>query len=815
MGQESGAETSGTPLAGTQSACYRIDDLVIDVGRARVTRADAEVALPKLSFNLLLALVEAAPNLVSIDSLMERVWPGVVVSPETVNQRVKLVRDALGDDPKQPRYIAGVRGRGYRLLPQVSRINPSSGLTVTAVPAAIPDTSVAPDERQRSRWMRFAAVIAVLLAVGAGIALWRTRSDAPASAQQAETQPHELPARSVAVLPFENLSPEPNDALLALGIAEAVLHQLANHGDLSVIARTSSFAVGDRTEDAHAVGRRLNARYLLEGSVQSDKSRLRVTAQLIDSETGNQVWSIRFDRTLEDIFAVQDEIATRVAGRLTSSVAVSSAKQLTHGTEKLDAWLPYVQGRALLNTRRLADLEQAKERFAESIRVDPAFASAYVSLAEAHLMSAYFPLSEFWFVNGPKMPEAEQARIEELLAKALTLDPKNGEAYLLRGWLERDREEAEKEYRRGLALSPNNALGYERLARLIFFFYDPNGRWDMDKRAEAYDLIDRARALDPLMPSAHLTKGIMVLYGRSDTRAANALILQALELDPNYYPALMRLAELRWCCEGEVAEAIRYGERALALEPNASWPQHFLVPFYLDIGELDTAKQVLAESRERNPIGQLPILLYERDWKKAGELGFVAEGPISGVDRGASIWAVSQYANATGKSERAREFFEYFANLDWNGEGEPTIRDITSDMTPTVELAAILLANGDATRGRALLRAVLRAIAHEAQVRGGMWYTFSKPQALALLGENDAAIEALRTSIDTRFITFWWYRLQYEHAYDGLRHDPRFVALFEQVKNHVAAEHLKLEAMRAAGAVPRRAPQTASASHVR
>ena len=468
MGQEPGAGTSGTPLAGTQSACYRIDDLVIDVGRARVTRDDVEVALPKLSFDLLLALVEAAPDLVSIESLMERVWPGVVVSPETVSQRVKLVRDALGDDPKQPRYIAGVRGRGYRLLPQVSRIDPSSGLTVTAVPAvpaAIPDTSVAPDERRRSRWMRFAAVMAMLLAVGAGIALWRTRNAAPPSAQQADTQPHELPARSVAVLPFENLSPEPNDALLALGIAEAVLHQLANHGDLSVIARTSSFAVGDRSEDAHAVGRRLNARYLLEGSVQSDKSRLRVTAQLIDSETGNHVWSIRFDRTLEDIFAVQDEIATRVASRLTSSVAVSAAKQLTHGTDKLDAWLPYVQGRALLNTRRLPDLEQAKERFAEAIRVDPSFASAYVSLAEAHLMSAYFPLSEFWFVNGPKMPEAERARIEELLAKALTLDPKNGEAYLLRGWLERDREEAEKEYRRGLALSPNNALGLRTLRK--------------------------------------------------------------------------------------------------------------------------------------------------------------------------------------------------------------------------------------------------------------------------------------------------------------------------------------------------------------
>ena len=115
-------------------------------------------------------------------------------------------------------------------------------------------------------------------------------------------------------------------------------------------------------------------------------------------------------------------------------------------------------------------------------------------------------------------------------------------------------------------------------------------------------MIDRARALDPLMPSGHLTKGIMMLYGRSDTKAANALILQALEHDPNYYPALMRLAELRWCCEGAFAEAIRYAEHALALEPNASWPQRMLVGFYLDIGEPETAKQVLEESHERDPV---------------------------------------------------------------------------------------------------------------------------------------------------------------------------------------------------------------------
>ena len=179
---------------------------------------------------------------------------------------------------------------------------------------------------------------------------------------------------------------------------------------------------------------------------------------------------MRFDKTPQDIFAVQDEIAAQVASRLNSSVVVSAGMRSTHGTEKLDAWLPFVQGRDLLNTRRLADLEQAKERFAEAIRVDPSFASAYTGLAEAHLLGAYFSLSEFWFINGPPMPEAEKAKIEELLARAIALDDKNGEAYLLRAWLVHGQSpEAEADYRRGLALSPNNALGYERFARVRFF----------------------------------------------------------------------------------------------------------------------------------------------------------------------------------------------------------------------------------------------------------------------------------------------------------------------------------------------------------
>ena len=239
---------------------YTLGDLSVDEGQSRISRAGVDLPLPKLSFDMLVALGRAAPNVLSLDALMDQVWPGLVVSPETVCQRVKLLRDALGDDSRNPRYIVGVRGRGYRLC----------------VPPC-------PDR---------------VLVTGAA-------------------------SRSVAVLPFENLGNSPTDHVISLGVPEAVLHLLASLNEVVVIARTSSFAYqGNR--DARSIGQALNARYLLEGSVQSADGRLRVTARLIDAQSNADIWSMRFDRAREDVFALQDEIAMQVAHALKMSLDRSS-----------------------------------------------------------------------------------------------------------------------------------------------------------------------------------------------------------------------------------------------------------------------------------------------------------------------------------------------------------------------------------------------------------------------------------------------------------------------------------------------------------
>jgi len=178
-------------------AIYRLDDLTIDVGRGRVSRGQDEIALPKLSFDLLLALVRAAPNLLSLDELMTHVWPGIVVSPETVTHRVKSLRDALGDDAKAPRYIVGLRGRGYQIAVPVENV---SGDAPSAAPEVPPPMAVNLSvATPRRRFLGLALAGAAVLAVVVAGAWWHT-------ARQTRSALEAVQQKSIAILPFADLS---------------------------------------------------------------------------------------------------------------------------------------------------------------------------------------------------------------------------------------------------------------------------------------------------------------------------------------------------------------------------------------------------------------------------------------------------------------------------------------------------------------------------------------------------------------------------------------------------------------------------------
>ena len=208
-----------TPAAASAASGYQVDDLVIDVRTRQVTRDGVDLGVTSLSFDLLLALVHASPNLVTFDTLMEIVWPGVVVSPETLTQRVKLLRQALGDSADNPRYIIAVRGHGYRMV-------------IQAMPLSEPQRPVAVNEE---------------------------RAESPPAA----------PRGSIAVLPFANLTGDPSKEYLSDGMAEEMINALGQVPGLKVPARTSSFAYKGRNIDVRTIAQDLGVGTILEGSVRS------------------------------------------------------------------------------------------------------------------------------------------------------------------------------------------------------------------------------------------------------------------------------------------------------------------------------------------------------------------------------------------------------------------------------------------------------------------------------------------------------------------------------------------------------------------
>jgi TolB-like protein/DNA-binding winged helix-turn-helix (wHTH) protein/Tfp pilus assembly protein PilF len=760
------------------TAIYHAGDLTIETGRQRVLRGEQEISLPKLSFDLLLTLVRAAPNVVTLDALTQEVWPTVIVSPETLSQRIKLLREALGDDSRNPRYIASLRSRGYRFIQPVVRL--SQGDAEHAAAEAAPET--------RSAWPRkrlgaFVAAMAILAAVGVVLLISDDRGREVADAVR-RPPASVLPAHTVAVLPFQNVGAETDSEYIAFGVAEGLLHRLASIRDLTLIARTSSFAAAQPRVDARQIGQTLNARYLIEGSVQRSGSRLRVTAQLIDSETGAHVWSLRFDRTVDDIFAVEDEITQHVAQALQVTLTEDRHPYARFGT---DAYLALLEGRALTATRKIADAEQAIERFKHAIKIAPDFAIAYVDLANAHVNLA--SLRSLSLVSDPLKDAFRQAH--PLVEKALQLDDGLGEAYVLRGFIkafEGDTTGAEADYRKGLELAPNYGLGYEQFSDFLHV--------DLQRFDEALAAIDRARLVDPLRPRNHYVKGRM-LAGIGSFKDAEGLYLRALEIAPDFYPALLRLGEIR-SQKGQFAEAVKLGERAAAIEPPAQWVRFTLADFYLELGDIEAARAVLADEPE---IQWVSVCMFQGEVERAAEIvasnaaALNSHISLGSPDDELVVFAIRDAGLADGRAEKARD-----ALIDR--------RSVSRTRTPSAEtwattmaLAQVQMALGNRKEAEDLARSLLQSD----DPRNAYWLAYAKPAAHALLGDKDAAIRALEQNVERPQIGRWWYTFERDPVLrSALGDDPRFRSLAARVRQQADSQRALLQQMRERGEAPTR-----------
>ncbi|MGB8694915.1 MAG: winged helix-turn-helix domain-containing protein [Steroidobacteraceae bacterium] len=762
------------------AAVYEFGNFRLDAERQLLFANDAAQPLditPK-TVELLAFLVRRSGELVTKDQLFAALWPGLVVEENNLNQAVSTLRRVLGEKPGENRYLLTVHGRGYRFVAAVRSVAVADTTLALAASAA-----TAPAEPARPRlWRRRSALVLAglaALALTLGALFWRqVPRDLPPTPVAGGAI--EAEHKTVAVLPFDALGPGADDAYLAPGITESIRHKLASIAGLTVIAGSSSAIFHSRGEDIVSIGRQLHARYLVTGSVQSVASRLRVNARLLDTSSRVQVWSLEFDRGIDDVFALEDEVAAGIAGKLEPGAVLTSQPYAHFGTE---AYLAFLQGNALLATRKLGDNAAAEAQYLRAIRSAHDFAAAYTGLANVYLQDS--ELRTHWIST-----EAAR-RAEPLLDKALKLDHQLGEAYVLRAQLRDARGDqvgAEADYRKGLALNPSYGLGYQKYAEML----EGRGR-NSEMRAE----LEKAIQVDPMAARNYYDLGRMLLSSGTTEDSgprAESLFLKALEVDPNYYPALTRLATLHWYT-GREAEAVQLGERAIAIEPRARWARWLLANYYLELRDRVGAQSVLTEQ----PTPVLPVqraLLCIYDGRIEPALNTLRR-PVREDDNespDADVYALAMRDSALAARQLARgrsELLKLRPDQDWPPEKDPM------RLALLAQLAGALGDRADAAR-----RA--NAVIEVTRQYPSYWFAYPRAVAFAVLGRPDDAIAALQEGGTHRVGIRWWYVLERETAFSPLRNDARYRKLLRDETEHLRAERTKVDALRAHGELPTR-----------
>jgi TolB-like protein/class 3 adenylate cyclase len=394
-----------------------------------------------------------------------------------------------------------------------------------------------------------------VLAAGMAIAFWYgpwSPNDGPPSGETVATVPADTP--SIAVLPFQNLSDDPNQEYFSDGITNDIITDLSRFSNLFVIASNSVFTYKGKPVNVKDVGRDLGVRYVLEGSIQKVGNRVRINAQLIDATTDHHLWAERYDRELDDIFAVQDELTTSIVAALevmlTEDEQTRVARQYTSNLEAYDLFL---RGRSYLRGTKRTHL-QARQLFDEAIELDPTFAAAYAEKSVTYFSNFIMPMSQ-----DPKVLEAALEEAE----RAVVLDDSLPLARARLGWVylaKMRHEEAITEGRRAIALDPNDADSYAQLGNIL--------NW-AGKPEEGIGLIEKAMRLNPHYPFSYLfyLGHAYYLLGRNDE--AIALMKRVVTRAPYFLPVHRHLAVL-YQESGRQEEARAEVAAVLRIFPGAS-----------------------------------------------------------------------------------------------------------------------------------------------------------------------------------------------------------------------------------------------------
>ncbi len=622
------------PVAARRRYAFR--GFVLDVERGALRHADTDVKLRPKSFEVLRYLIERHGRLVTKQELLDAVWGRAVVTEGSLTQCLIEVRRAIGDDAQ--RLIRTIPRRGLIFDVPVTAAGDGAVSDGEATKADLPKPAVS--LLRPLGWL----VIAILAAIALLTALWWVVTDRGSDvAMSGQSTGAESAPVSIAVLPFVDMSSEQDQEYFADGLSEELLNLLAQIPALTVIARTSSFSFKGQNVDVATIAGKLGVSHVLEGSVRKSGDRVRITAQLVDAGNSAHVWSDTYDRTLKDVFTVQDEIAGAVAAALKRRLVADERKGVGTGMDPA-AHERFLQAQYFYNRRAPGDVERARDYYQQAVDIDPDYALAWVGLAAAYnilLGDGAIPVEE-WTVRSGQAVE-----------RALALAPDNAEArvraarhYEIIG----ERPTARKHWQTAQTLAPDSPLVLGVRAGQAAW----EGRID-----EAIELQRRVVALDPVASVVHSNLAVWLLAAAQLSEARKELQI-ALELSPGSRAEIER--ELVWILilEQEFEQALEHIETwpagvdrdlGLALayhglgresEAEAALSRLIAVPgletairaaeVYARRGELDEAFRWLAKARDE--FGPRPLQTSE--WSSVDRLWV---SPFLGALRADPRWA--------------------------------------------------------------------------------------------------------------------------------------------------------------------------------
>lgn len=785
------------------------DGWVLHTELGELVKGTQRIRLQQRPLLVLDELLRNPGNLVTREQLIARLWPKGVVDFDTgLNTAVRKLRVALDDVGDVPRYIETFPRKGYRFVgkidpaatpappepapapathptpatePVVARVEPPSPTAPVSPPI---ETAIAPITPRRRLHFAVAAGVAIVVA---GIVFVISRRDAPPpSTSVTVARPVVRDVIPVSVLPFR--SETEADATLAKISADLLAQRLGRLGDALVIDATSIARTPEEPAELRKLATSLHARYLLGGTVVRDQEQVRVTVDLIDAQKSGTPASFTENAAVSDLAGAIDKAAREVAGRLkVRADAIAEA----HATVpiNLEAYATFLRAQALMHTERVADAQSAIELSRRATVLDPRFARAYVALARA--LQSTTDLGE----STAAQQKDAMAEARSAVDRALTLDPRLGEAVIQRATLTLDSTQAEALYREGLQLAPNYGEGHQRYAEFLFDDY---------RRGEALEWMDRALELDPLDPRRYMRDALYHFFTNSDVVAFDRLMTEALAIDPKIVSALFQLGTSKHVFSGEFAEGIKLLEQAIVLDPVSDELKIRVATLYLDVDDPAAALAVLKQC-EGKPRALIELAQYGGDRRRAADLA-----KAQTLEAWRTMWAVPE---ATALRDQAISTGDFSTALDleskrfamtvpWGAKKSGPPREWNRGLS--LVYAHTLVASGDTVRGRKLAGEILAQLDGESVGRPQFFFSRDRAAAYAILGDKDRAIEELRNSLGIHHYYLWWYLADHDPLYAGLRDDPRFQALAAQAKQHRVEQRALLDEMRRTGQVPKR-----------